>query len=87
MKIVPGLAGVCLRRYYASERCLKCRIGRVGNVQLVDSGSFFGSGFVVYDENGIPCVMFGYLSEGDAKAGHEHVEAALANVVSITGLR
>jgi hypothetical protein len=60
---------------------------RVGNVQSVDSGNFSGSGFVVYDENGIPCVMFGYLSEGDAKAGREHVEAALANVASVTGLR
>jgi hypothetical protein len=27
--------------------------------------------------NGIPCVMFGYLSEGDAKAGREHIQAAL----------
>jgi len=41
---------------------------RVGNVQSVDSGDFLGSGFVLYDENGIPCVMFGYLSEGDAKS-------------------
>ena len=60
---------------------------RVGNVQSVDSGSFLGPGFVVYDENGIPCVMFGYLKEEDAKNGREHVEAALANVASVTGLR
>jgi hypothetical protein len=31
--------------------------------------------------------MFGYLKEEDAKAGREHVEAALANVASVTGLR
>jgi hypothetical protein len=31
--------------------------------------------------------MFGYLSEGDAKAGHEHIQAALANAASVTGLR
>jgi hypothetical protein len=59
---------------------------RVGNVQSVDSGNFSGSGFVVYDENGIPCVMFGYLSEGDAKAASEHIEAALVNVASVTRL-
>jgi hypothetical protein len=60
---------------------------RVGNVQSVDSGAFSGPGFVLYDENGIPCVMFGYLSEGDAKAGHEHIQAAFANAASVTGLR
>ena len=60
---------------------------RVGNVQSVDSGAFSGPGFVLYDENGTPCVMFGYLSEGDAKAGHEHIQAALANAASVTGLR
>jgi hypothetical protein len=60
---------------------------RVGNVQSVDSGSFLGPGFILYDETGKPCVMFGYLKEEDAKAGHEHVEVALANVASVTGLR
>ena len=59
---------------------------RVGNVQSVDSGAFSGPGFVLYDENGIPCVMFGYSSDVDAKAGCELVQAALANVASVTGL-
>ena len=42
-------------------------------------------GFVLYDETGQPCVTFGYMSEQDARAGREHVEAALANVASVKG--
>ena len=60
---------------------------RVGNVQSVDSGSFLGPGFILYDETGRPCVMFGYSTEETAKAGREHIAAALANVVSVTGRR
>jgi hypothetical protein len=60
---------------------------RVGNVQSVDSGDFSGPGFVLYDENGKPCVMFGYSNERDAKDGHEHIEAGLASVASVTSLR
>ena len=42
-----------------------------------------GSGFVLYDETGKPCVTFGYFNESYAKAGREHVEAALANAASV----
>jgi len=59
---------------------------RVGNVQSVDSGDFSGSGFVLYDGDGRPCVMFGYSSEGGTKAASEHIEAALVNVASVTRL-
>jgi cysteine sulfinate desulfinase/cysteine desulfurase-like protein len=48
-------------------------------------GNPTGSGFVLYDETGQPCVTFGYASEKDARAGREHVEAALANVASVKG--
>jgi len=56
---------------------------RVGPVQTVSGGSFWGSGFVLYDETGKPCVTFGYFNESYAKAGHEHVVAALANSASV----
>jgi hypothetical protein len=59
---------------------------RVGSLGPVNSGNFSGPGFVLYDEDGKPCVMFGYSSERDAKAGREHIEAALANVGSVTSL-
>jgi len=52
---------------------------RVGPVQSVTPGI----GFVLYDETGKPCVTFGYLTEETAKAGREHIAAALANVVSV----
>ena len=60
---------------------------RVGPVQTVSGGSFWGSGFVLYDETGKPCVTFGYSTEETAEAGREHIAAALANVVSVTGVR
>ena len=60
---------------------------RVGTVGPVNSGNFSGPGFVLYDEDGQPCVMFGYSSERDAKAGREYIETALANVASVTSLR
>ena len=56
---------------------------RVGPVQTVSGGSFWGSGFVLYDETGKPCVTFGYFSESHAKAGRVYVEAALANAASV----
>jgi len=59
---------------------------RVGPVQTVSGGGFWGSGFVLYDETGKPCVTFGYFSESYAKAGREHVVAALANAASVIGV-
>ena len=60
---------------------------RVGPVGSVSGERFWGSGFVLYDETGKPYVTFGYLTEETAKAGREHIAAALANVVSVTGVR
>ena len=56
---------------------------RVGPVQSVTPGI----SFVLYDETGKPCVRFGYTTEETAEAGREHIAAALANVVSVTGVR
>lgn len=55
---------------------------RVGPVQSV-FGEFSGSGFVLHDETGKPCVTFGYLTQKDAEAGREHLEEALANAKSV----
>ena len=60
---------------------------RVGPVQTVSGGSFWGSGFVLYDETGKPCVTFGYATEDNAKAGREHIAAALANIATVTGAK
>ena len=56
---------------------------RVGPVQSVTSGI----GFLLYDETGKPCATFGYFNESFAKAGREHVVAALANVASVIGAK
>ena len=56
---------------------------RIGSVGSVSGVNFWGVGFVLYDETGKPCVTFGYFNESYAKAGHEHVVAALANAASV----
>ena len=38
----------------------------------------------LYDETGKPCVTFRYPKETDAKAGREHIKAALMGVASVT---
>ena len=60
---------------------------RVGSVGSVSGENFWGVGFVLYDEIGKPCLTFGYFNESHAKAGREHVLAALANAASVTGAR
>ena len=56
---------------------------RVGSVGSVSGENFWGVGFVLYDEIGKPCLTFGYFNESSAKAGREHVVAALANAASV----
>jgi hypothetical protein len=38
---------------------------------------------VLYDQNGKPCVTFGYSRGVDARTGRDHVQAALSGVVSV----
>ena len=56
---------------------------RIGPVGSVSGERFWGTGFVLYDETGKPCVTFGYFNESYANAGRAHVEAALANAASV----
>ena len=56
--------------------------GRVGDVRRVAAGEAWG--VTLYDETGKPCVTFGYPKETDAKAGREHIKAALIGVASVT---
>lgn len=58
---------------------------RVGQVQSVrDSiGGFSGSGFVLHDDNGRPCITFGYLSEADARDGARQMQALIAGAKEI----
>jgi hypothetical protein len=59
---------------------------RVGDVQRLGAGGAIGVawGVALYDETGKPCVTFGYPKEPDAKAGREHIKAALIGVASVT---
>src|SRR6516165_5724335 len=68
-------------------RATKMHNWRVGSVGSVSGENFWGVGFVLYDEIGKPCLTFGYFNESSAKAGREHVVAALANAASVTGAR
>jgi len=62
---------------------------RVGDVQRLGAGVATGEtwGVALYDETGKPCVTFGYQKEPDAKAGREHIKAALIGVASVTKVR
>jgi hypothetical protein len=44
---------------------------RVGSIQTVQDGvgGFSGTGFVLHDDNGRPCVTFGYLDQESALEG------------------
>ena len=58
---------------------------RVGEVQWLHGrgGEFSEWGFVLYEENGKPCVTFLYSHGLEAEAGRDQVQAALAGVVSV----
>jgi hypothetical protein len=62
---------------------------RVGDVQRLDAGAAGDETWRValYDETGKPCVVFGYAKVADAKAGREHVKAALIGATSVTKIR
>lgn len=58
---------------------------KVGQVQSVrDSiGGFAGSGFVLHDDKGSPCVTFGYLSEAEAREGARQMQTLVAGADEI----
>ena len=60
---------------------------RVGDVQRPSAGGHETWSVALYDETGKPCVTFGYPKETDAKAGREHIKAALIGVASVTKVR
>ena len=62
---------------------------RVGDVQRLGAGGAMGKTWSValYDETGRPCVTFGYPKETDAKAGRQHIKAALIGVAYVTKVR
>jgi hypothetical protein len=53
---------------------------RVGNIEpIYDShGKPAGTGFVLYDQNGQPCVTFRYLTDTEAKAAADHLRTVVA---------
>ena len=53
---------------------------RVGNIEpIYDSqGMSTGKGFVLYDQDGQPCVTFGYLTDTDANVAADHLRTIVA---------
>ena len=62
---------------------------RVGDVLRLGAGGPAGETWRValYDETGKACVTFVYPKDTDAKAGREHIKAALIGVTSVTKVR
>jgi hypothetical protein len=60
------------------------RTWSVGEIQWVNGGDFSEWGFVLYDQSGKPCVAFKYSRGVDARAGHDHVQAALVRVAAVS---
>jgi hypothetical protein len=80
-------AGAFLYRLTVRLReVLRMKRWRVGDVQRLGAVGGAGEtwGVALYDETGKPCVTFGYPKETDAKAGREHIKAALIGVASVT---
>jgi hypothetical protein len=57
---------------------MPARVGQVQNTADAQ-GTFAGSGFVVYADDGRPCVTFGYLTHAEANEARSLVEKALQN--------
>jgi hypothetical protein len=49
----------------------------VGDLQLLRGAVMSQVGFVLYDEKGEPCVMFGYGTHDEATIGRQYIMAAL----------
>jgi hypothetical protein len=60
---------------------------RVGEVQSVQDGRFAGIGFVLYDEDGRPCVLFGFSNATAAAVAQRNLKDALKEVVSVKALK
>jgi hypothetical protein len=73
--------GVSAQDDHSSLSHMRFRMGwRVGPVQRVmdDHKHFAGSGFVLLDDNGRPCVTFGFTSEQDASTGAKKMSELIA---------
>jgi hypothetical protein len=61
---------------------------RVGDLQpMRGEGPMSQIGFVLYDETGQPCVMFGYGTHDEAVSARQYIMAALIGVETVSGLR
>jgi hypothetical protein len=60
---------------------------RVGDLQPVRGVAMSQIGFVLYDQTGQPCVMFGYGTHYEAMSARQYVMAALIGVETVSGLR
>ena len=65
----------------------KWRVGELQSVQGADLQAMSQIGFVLYDETGQPCVMFGYGTHDEATTARRYIMAALIGVETVRGLR
>jgi hypothetical protein len=60
---------------------------RVGDLQPMRGAVMSQIGFVLYDETGEPCVMFGYRTHDEAAIAQQYIMAELIGVEAVRGLR
>lgn len=59
---------------------------RVGDLQPMRGAVMSQIGFVLYDEKGELCVMFGYGTHDEAVIARQYIMAALIAVETVSGL-
>jgi hypothetical protein len=69
-----------------SELC-SARANREGYADGEEVDSWGPSTFVLYDETGQPCVMFGYGTHDEAMTARQYIMAALIGAETVSGLR
>jgi hypothetical protein len=60
---------------------------RVGDLQPMRGAVMSQIGFVLYDEKGEPCALFGYGTNDEAVIGRQYILAALIGVETVRGFR
>jgi hypothetical protein len=79
--MIKPSAGNCLGLFLGGQT-MKARVGEVQSITN-NTGAKAGWGFVLFDEQGLPCATFGYLDEVTAKAARAHVDLALIEAKSL----
>ena len=65
----------------------KWRVGDLQTIQGAHPSAITMTEFVLHDEEGQPCVTFGYGSHNEARLARQYVMAALIGVETVRGRR